>query len=253
MITLQDPNKKKTATESPATRYSSIWAILLGVFMDPIRTFSALKEKPRIMIPLLIIFIISIAISIASSRYSIILQFDMLAKSRRMPLELLNAIREGALTASPVPGAIISGLSVIGFNLSSAMIAFFIGVMIFGSQARFKAVWSVGLVATEIKISGGILLLPLIFLKKSMLVSYGMAAFLPTRDFSSVTYTIFYQCDIFTIWSIIVAGIGYAIVFGLSRSRSMKISIIASGLPILASIFIRIVGLAAAGVRIDFL
>ena len=233
-----------------SVKVTGIWQVLLHVFTKPSRAFESLKSKPRILIPLVTLIILTVIIVVATMRYSTTLQIDMLSKAKNLPPELFERMKQNSAAISPVSGAAIGAVTSVIFSLIMAGCAMFMGSVLFGGKSKFKAVWSVALASGLIQAFGGLLRLPLVFLKKSMLVSYGLAAFLPGKDFTSILYNLLYTCDIFMIWSVIVMGIGYAIIYDFPRSRGLTISIVATSVLIIFALVFRTIGLMLAGVEI---
>jgi len=117
----------------------------------------------------------------------------------------------------------------------------------------FTPIWGVVLLADLIAMVGGVLRSLLIVAKDSIYVSLGPAALLPGKDFTSILYAILYYTDIFAIWSVIVAGFGYAAIFGISRGKGMTISVVLWAIGILVAVGGQLVGLSYAGVEVSFL
>ena len=138
-------------------------------------------------------------------------------------------------------------------SLISALVVWFVGSFFFGGTAKFKAVWGVALITSLIPMAGGLLRMPMVIAKDSILVSYGLAAFMPGGDFTSILFTFLYYLDAFAIWSLIVAGIGYAAVFGFSRGKGITTSAIVSLLFIVLIISLSAIGMSFAGVKITFM
>jgi hypothetical protein len=114
-------------------------------------------------------------------------------------------------------------------------------------------VWGVVLLANLIALVGGVLRSLLVVAKDSIFVSIGPAALMPGKDFTSILYAILYYTDFFAIWSVIVAGFGYAVIFGISRGKGMTISVVLWALGILFAVGAQLIGFSFAGVDVSFI
>lgn len=247
------PLSSETNAGGDSTPAKSIWGIMIGVFTSPTEAFAEFKKKPTILIPLIAIFVLAGGVGALMAEYSSMMQYEMLKNSTVIPPQALEEMRQDALDPSMLTTGLFGGIAIVVFGVISALVAWFLGSVIFGKKANFKAVWGVELVAGLIPMVGGLLRLPMVYAKGTMMVSYGLAALLPGRDFTSILYSLLYYTDIFAVWGIIVAGIGYAAIFGLSRGKGIAIAAIAFGLFVMISIGLSAVGMMFAGVEITFL
>jgi len=247
------PLSNETIAGGDSTPAKSIWGIMIGVFTAPTEAFAEFKKKPQIIIPLIAVLVLAGGAAALMAEYAGMMQYEMLQHSTVIPPQALEEMRQESLDPNRLTGGLFGGLAIVFFGLLSALVAWFLGSVIFGKKADFKAVWGVELVAGLIPMVGGVLRLPMVYAKGSMLVSYGLAALLPGKDFTSILFSFLYYADIFAIWGIIVAGIGYAAIFGLSRGKGIAIAVIAFVLFAMVSIALTAVGLSFAGVDITFL
>jgi hypothetical protein len=213
-----------------AVQDRSTFAVILDVFFSPAKAFATHAARPRILLPIIIMLILIGAASYLSTPYQAQMQLDMLSQSSSLPPEFLEQARQDAENPSPWGGTIGAPVVILLITLIEAAIALFLGKVIFGGDAKFKAIWGVGMLTALIPSIGGLLRMPLVFAQDTLLVSIGPAALLAGKDFTSFMYLFLYFLDLFAIWGIIVAGIGYAAVFGISRGKGYTIAIIATGL-----------------------
>ena len=231
----------------------SIFSLVVGVFTSPTATFAEFSQRPQILIPLILTVVIMAATGAVSVKYSSMAQYEMMKTSTVIPPAALEEMRQDALDANPVTGAIAPVAFVVVIGLLAALVAWFLGSFVFGGQAKFGAVWAVGLMGGLISIVGGLLRLPLVFAKGTILVSYGLAAVLPGKTFTSVLYSIFYYLDVFAVWGIIVTGIGYAAIFGLTKGKGMAVAAITMLLFTGLLIGLTVFGMSMAGVDITLI
>jgi membrane protein, antimicrobial resistance system len=231
---------------------SSIWRIIAGVFTGPGAAFAGFNQKPRILTVLIIGIILGGAVAVLTMPYSAKVQYDIVSQSTTIPPQALEQMRESAENPKLVSGAIFGGVMLVIMGLIGALLAWGIGSFIMGGNSTFKKIWGVTLLGGLIPAVGGLIKMPLIIAKNSLYVSFGLAAFLPGRDFTSVLYMLFYYFDAFAIWGLIVTGIGYAAVFNISRGRGIITALIASLIIIGFSLGLQIIGMSFAGVKMSF-
>ena len=176
----------------------------------------------------------------------------MLSQSTVIPPSQLEQMREEAKNPVLWKSYGFGWVPILIIGLLSALIALFMGRFVFGGEGAFKATWGVELLSGLIPLAGGLLKLPLVFAKESVMVSLGPAALMAGKDFTSIVYSFLFYTDFFAIWGIIVAGFGYAAVFGLSKGKGMTIAIAAYVIVISMMIGLTVVGLSFAGVDVSF-
>ncbi len=250
MDTNPQSSDNQAGVVSPAA--PGIWGIIFHVFSSPRQAFEDFKVKPRILWPMIVIIVFSVIAAVVSAPLSAKMQYDMMKTSTTLPPQALEVMRQNAAHPNLLQTALGAPITVLIISIIAALIAWFLGRVVFGGEARFKATWGVELLAMVISTFGGLLRIPLVLIKGSMYVSYGLAALMPGKDFTSMLYMILYYFDAFAIWSIIAGGIGFGIIFGISRGKGIAVAAISSCLLITFSIIMSIVGMGFAGIDVSF-
>jgi hypothetical protein len=232
---------------------SSIWGIMTGVFTSPSKAFQDFNQKPRILIPLIVVLVMNLVFAGLTAKYSAQLQYDMMKTSTTLPPQVLDQMEANVEDSNPITGSLGGGIAAVAISLIIALLAWGIGSFVFGGDSKFKKVWGVFLLGSIIFGVGNLLKLPLMIAKDSMYVSFGLAALFPDKDFTSILFIILSFIDAFMIWSIIVEGIGCATVFGISRGKGYATAIIVSLLMTAVYIGFMVIGMSFAGVEITFL
>jgi len=240
-------------TEAVPASSRSIWAIVVDVFAAPTKAFESFKQKPTIWVPLILIIVLAAISGGIPYKQNAQAQYDLLSQSTTLPPQFLEQARQDVESGSPWKGTIGGAIVFPIISLIVALIAWVFGSFIFGKKTPYLHVWGVTLLADLIGLVGAVLRTLLIVAKDSVFVSLGPAALMPGKDFTSILYTILYYTDIFTIWGVIVAGLAYATIFGLSRAKGMTISIILWALVLLFVVGGQVIGLSFAGVDVSFL
>jgi hypothetical protein len=232
-----------------------IFSILLGVFTAPTRAFGDFNQQPKwsvILVALAVAIVLGTIFAIYTAPISAQTQLEMMRKSTTLPPELLQQIEQQAQTPNSARAGIAAAVMVPIVTVIVALIAWGIGSLLFGGMTTFRKIWGVTVLGGLITTIGNLLKLPLIVAKKSMFVSFGLAALFPGKDFTSLVYTILYYADIFLIWSVIVVGFGYAAIFGFPRGKGMTTSILSNAIMIMVMITLAVVGMSFAGIEISF-
>ncbi|MCX6834754.1 MAG: YIP1 family protein [candidate division Zixibacteria bacterium] len=239
-------------TPSASAAPRSIWAIIADVFLAPTQAFESFKLKPTNLVPLILVILLGAIAGGLPYKQNAQSQIDLLSSSTSLPPQALEQIRQNAQNPSPITSTAGGAIVLPIITLIGALIAWFIGSFILGKKAVYLHVWGVILLADLISLVGGVLRSLLIVAKDSIYVSLGPAALLPGKDFTSILYSILYYTDIFAIWSLIVAGFGYAAIFGVSRSKGMTISVVLWAIGILFVVGSQLIGFSFAGVKVSF-
>lgn len=238
------------AGETGADR--SIWQIIIGVFTGPTQAFEAYDRRPRIWIVLIMTILLAIVVNFFLSAYNAQMQADLIAKSSTLPPQVLDRMQQNAQNPNRISGGIVGAGAQVIFGVIMALLAWAVGSFVMGGDSKFKKVWGVTLLAGLIPLVGSLIKLPLMAAKNSMYVSFGLAALMPDKDFTSIVYWLLYFFDGFVIWGIIVAGIGYGAVFNITRGRGIAVSVIVTFVVAAISMALMLVGMSFAGVKLTF-
>jgi hypothetical protein len=235
----------------PATS-RSIWAIIGDIFFAPIQALEDFKLKPTWVVPLILSLILMAVAAGLPYKQNAQAQIDLLSTSTTLPGPALDAMKTAAQNPSPV-SSIIGGVIVYTIiSFIGALLAWVFGSFIFGKKTAYSHVWAVWLLTGLVPMLGGVIRSVLIVIKNNIDVSIGPAALLAGKDFTSFMYTVLYYTDIFAIWGVIVAGLGYAAIFGLPRGKGLTISIVIWVLGTLTMVGVQQFGLSFAGVETSF-
>jgi hypothetical protein len=238
------------AGETGADR--SIWQIIIGVFAGPTEAFEAYNRRPRIWVILILTIVLGFISNAFLSVYNAQMQADLIAKSSTLPPEVLGRMQENAQNPDRIMGGVTGAGAQVVFGVIMALLAWGVGSFVMGGNSKFKNVWGVTMLAGLIPLIGSLVKLPLMAAKNSMYVSFGLAALLPGKDFTSMVYWLLYFFDGFVIWAIIVGGIGNGIIFNITRGKGIAVSVIVTFVVAAVSMALMLVGMSFAGVKITF-
>lgn len=243
----------EASTASASTEKVGIFSIVVGVFTSPTKAFENFKNNPNVWVPIVLMAILAAAVGVGMAKYNAVEQYEMMKSSTTLPPQALDSMRQSVEKPSLV-GPLLGGLLVAPIIvLISAAIARFLGGFVFGGNTRYWHVVGVAALGGLIPTLGNIIRLPLVMSKGSVHVSFGLAALMSGKDFTSILYALAYFFDAFAIWGIIVTGIGYAILFGIKRGQGISTAVIASVIMTGLYIGLMVIGFAFAGVDVTFM
>ena len=112
----------------------------------------------------------------------------------------------------------------------------------FAAKATFQQLLSVSLYAGIIFVAVSIISSILAVAKGSLAVSLSPAVLVADRGFTDPLFLVLTKISVQHIWELVVAGIGFATVFGVSRNKGMWISVLTMGLLSLLNLGLSLVG-----------
>ena len=201
---------------------------LYEVFVQPVNFFTRLKFDAKVLVPYVTYAVLALVFLTLTS--SIIAQMQIDEMQRRAADNPNFAVPSGLTPDKMVPFIIIFGSAtlMLGPLLISAL-AYLWGNFIMAGRATFKQLLSITLYGEIIYMVGGMLLLPLMLAKQSVLVSFSLAALVPP-DPNSVLWMALSKVNLFLIWEIIAVGIGLAIIYSFPRNKGYMLAVLAVGL-----------------------
>jgi hypothetical protein len=194
---------------------------LLGVFISPSETFADVARKPGFWAPLIVILLGALAV-IETMIWKIgmerIVRMGIEQSSRASsmsPEQMDQAVRLGTkvgvittqvfgVLGPPVVLLIIAGLGLLIVNT------------IFGAQAKFKTVFSIVCYANLVGLLGSLMGVAMILFGESEHfnaqnpIPSNAGFFLNPHEVSKPLYALASSADIFTIWILVLLGVGLA-------------------------------------------
>lgn len=246
-----EPAEPSADSSAPPT--GSIWSVIIGVFSAPTRAFAAYNQKPRIWVPLIIVVVLVTIFSGIYAPYQNRASLELMRQSTKLTPEMLQIFEQQSTNVGFVRSGLTGAATGVIVTIVVALLAWMTGTFFFGGTTTFKKIWGVGILGGLITCVGKILMLPLVAAKNSVAVSLGPAALYPSKDITSILFMILMYLDLFTIWAIIVTGIGYASVFDFSRNKGITISVIVTLISMVVGLGLGIFGMSVAGLDVHFL
>jgi hypothetical protein len=207
----------------------SFFQRLVGVYVSPGASFADVARKPDFIVPLIVAVLAYVAVTetmLARIGMERIVRQSIEQSSRASsmsPEQMQQAIAQGVkfgsviahgsgLLAAPVVLLVIAGVGLLIMNV------------IFGSQLKFKTSFAVACYANLVSVLGAVIALVMILLadpdqfnaQNPMPTNPGF--FLNPRETSKPLLSLLSSLDIFTIWFIVLLGVG----FSAAVSRKVK-------------------------------
>jgi hypothetical protein len=227
---IENPPNPPEMQLPPEIPEPGFWRKLQLLFLEPLKLFESLKRKSSWWQPLVLFVVIQLAAGfIAQSHILPSMKQDLmdyLSTIPNMPEDAIQKASDGFDEASN-----ITAFSVIKNTLGAFLmrgivffvvtsLLFFIGSIIFGGTAKYIKVMSLYAWIYPIWALGAIIITPLMIVKESYKVSLSPALF-TVADPSSSVYFLLRNFSIFNIWAIILLGLGFSVIYGVTKSKGL--------------------------------
>lgn len=217
------------------------------LFSSPTALFQSLKRKSSWLPPLITLVVVSIAAGlIAYSDIMPSVQEDVLTYMRNtpgIPDQVIQQTEEQfdkfeGLDAKAVGNALIGGVVMRALLFFVVVtVIFLIGTIFFGGVMKYAKVMSMYAWVLPIWALGLIIVTPLMIAKGSHSISLS-PALLVAPDPTNSLFFLLSNLSIFNFWTIIVLGIGFSVMYGLSRARGITTMFILWGVWIVLNSFV---------------
>jgi hypothetical protein len=200
---------------------------ITGIFLQPQKVFEYLRLKPEFLVPIVLVAIIGIITSYLIYDIAINETITNIEQNENIPDERRDMILDSvadrrtgmwrylSIYLFPVIGTLVI------FSVVS-LVYWFMGNVILGGKASFKQIFSAFAYSYLIlAIVGTIVKVPLMISKETIKIHTSLAAFMPQDASQSALFRFLDSFDIFTIWMLIVFGIGFATIYRFSKQKGM--------------------------------
>jgi hypothetical protein len=196
---------------------------IMNVFIAPRQTFLSIDQKPDWLIPMIIVVLVVLVFTMLILPISLPEQLDkarIKQEEKGLSPDEIDRAREIGKKFGKIAGPIFAVIGTILYLLALSGIFMFIGNFVLGGQTTYPKILSVISYTSLIGSLSSLLLLTMILTKKTINVSFSLAAFLPADAFDSFKYHLLSKIDLFAIWQIIVAGIGFSVIYKFSTKKA---------------------------------
>ena len=201
---------------------------MLDIYVAPGRAFARLKEKPRWLIPIIIVLLFNMMIALLSAQY---VDWDKQRQTaldrmreRNMSEEQIQQATEGMdkFYSSPVMRYGMPAVSALFVTLIAALflaVIYNVSLPLFGGTGDFKRTWAIVCNASLIAVPAAIVRGVLVLLKRSAEVTTSLLAAAPAIK-QPFLKGLLAQLDIFDFWKFALIAIGLTTVLGIKKSKS---------------------------------
>jgi hypothetical protein len=216
---------------------------LWQVFVSPAEFFGKLKDQPKIIVPLVVLFVLTMLLVAATWKYSAQVQIDQ-----------LNRMAQRGIPVGPIPSvesllwrSYLGSLVLLLPPFLCAALALFAGNVLMGGRAGYKHLLSIMIYGDIIWAVGNLLKVPLIWAKDSLAVGFSLATLVADRGAMSPLFIALDRVGVFYIWEMVAVAIGITVIYGFSKGKGYTVAIISLLIPTLLIIGMTWVGSAFAG------
>jgi len=212
------------------------FARMIGVLFSPDPTFGSIARRPDWVVPLMLFIVvgyISTALILPRMDWGAIaaMQEEQIkAKNPNMSQDDLDRMSRMSAAAGKVFGWIAPLMGVIWYLIVALVL--WLAFRLFGGEGTFKQAWSTTLYAWVPLFINGIILTIVAVLRGGLVNPMEMAtlvksnpAFLVDLKAQPVLYALLSSFDVFTIWTVVLLIIGFAIVSRVSKTKAAAIVI----------------------------
>ena len=229
-----DPSLVMTPGEQEVTHPEpGFMGKLILLFSNPSQLFESLKRKSSWLLPPILLILISVIISLIvqphimqSVRQETITFLSSIPNLPDGTIEKTNEQFENAAKGGFAKNLLTGLLG--GFFLRAVLffmvvtIIFLAGTLFFGGTAKYIKVMSMYAWVLPIWVLGLLFDAPLMIIKEAHGISLSPAV-LVTPDITNPLFFLLRNFNLFTIWAVIILGIGFSVIYGISRGKGIAV------------------------------
>ena len=200
---------------------------IFGIWLNPIKALESFPKQATSQIWLIPMIIILIFISITtyvSSPYAKELQLEMVQMRDDIPEDVQTDMidRLSSDTVNPLEFVYaIVGATL--WYLIQTLIIFGISTLALGVNTTFKSLWAMIILINTTNIIELAVKVPLMISSGNLMIESGLSLLLPGSLTETFIYNFLYQFDIFSIWRVILIGLGLSIIHEAERNKTFGI------------------------------
>ncbi|TKJ43978.1 hypothetical protein CEE36_02340 [candidate division TA06 bacterium B3_TA06] len=197
---------------------------LLSVFVAPNELFTDLGERPRWLVPF-IILILAAAVASLLPRLLLPTEVWLDAMRQQLPGGVEMSQEQMAVVTttmrSPVSVALnaLVGILISGGGAILATLFFWALFSILGGKISFTRSFAVVSYSSLIKVLGMVLIVTLTLILQRLDIQTSFAL-LPALKPNTYLYRLAAQVDFFTVWRLIIMGLGFSVVANVPKVKS---------------------------------
>ena len=216
---------------APPATGRSIWDNLRDVVLAPSDTFEDVRERPRWLIPLLVVMVATLIVSYfmmplySEMQRAGVMASDMTPEQREQALGSMEAFKWIGLAAGPIMVGIISALIALLFWGWAAISG--------ARDPQYKVAFAAMVYANVIQILQAVAQAIVVAVKGAEQVAleggpptFGLALFLERGDMPRLLYGLLANVNFFSIWAAIVMAIAGVVAMRMSKGAAYGFAIV---------------------------
>jgi hypothetical protein len=196
---------------------------MLDIYFAPSKVFNALEERPRWILPLVIVLVVMALTTVLTMTFAreaiMTVQQEALERRGLTEEQMEQAMRFTQGPAAAISGA-VSAVIFTGVLLLIFAVVVNLFVPLFGGESGFKRVFSVICYSALVMVPAAILKLLMIATTKSPYVTTSLALLAPGLARTSFGYQLLAGFDFFMIWEMVLVAMGISITNRISRKNA---------------------------------
>ncbi len=213
--------------EEPAVEPLTILQRITGIFTGPARVFEYLRVKPDFVIPIILAIVMTVISGYLLYDIAIDDQITQYEENINIPqerkeviLDQVEASRHGVRRI--IYTFVIPPVAILAIYAIVSAIFLFIGNILLGGKTQFKKIFSAYSYSYLIVILLGTLIkIPLILSRQTTKIDLSPAIFLDSSSAGSSLHNFIGSFDIFTVWFVVVFGLGFSIIYRFSKLKGI--------------------------------
>ena len=204
------PSPGDVAVDPEAPQMSAAQT-LIGVFTEPKKTFGSLREKPRILAPVLVLLLFQLIFGLVLAQ-SGVMKNDAVAKmeAKNAPQEQMDAVNRMMDGPIKYVFAVTGPIAVVFILLISGGILFFMGNLMLGARLRYTHYLCVAAYGAVVGIVDQMVRMALAVSRGTLQVHLGVGAFLGDQ-LSPVMKILDTATDPLLLWAIAIQAVGVGV------------------------------------------
>ncbi len=194
----------------------------INIIVSPTGAIESIKEKPNYMVPMVIIWVVTLIATFLMKDFKEQLT-DIALAGQGMSADQAAASKEmmsGFVTAAMYIGIVLAPLGAIFKGGISQLFS-----LIFSGKGTFGTTVSLVLNAYIIQMLGTVISLPIILMTQNAGFSFSPALLLPITKYGTPFYATLSALNIFTIWYLVVSVIGIKKIHEVSTWKAAVIAL----------------------------
>ena len=216
----ETPDSRSVMGEEEKT--VSFWSRMGNIFVSPTKTFEAIDKKPTWFWPFIIMILVSLIASYLIMPQQMKIAIDSMSKQENVTQEQMQV----AMKFIPISIMATSVVMVAVWYFLYSLLYYLAGSVLLGGNSTYKKVLSLQAWTSFIVVVSSIVRIPLVRAKDSVMVSLSPAMLLPSDYLGTKLYTFLMQLDFFSIWYLIVMGLGFSYIYRFSKGKAYAAVII---------------------------